>query len=92
MEAILSEARSYTAIAEWADKLTQNQLERLRARRHPETRRYQAPSEPTIRRLLLKADAEMVDRTLGEWLFLTTHTKDGIAIDGKTLRGARRSN
>ena len=54
------------AIAEWSEKLTQGQLERLRARCHPETRRYEAPSEPTIRRVLQRADA--VDWVLGEWL------------------------
>lgn len=88
--AILSGARSYTAIAEWSEKLTQRQLERLRARRHPETRRYEAPSEPTIRRVLQKADADGVDRVLGEWLVFITNPEDAIAIDGKTLRGARR--
>jgi len=88
--AILSGARSYTAIAEWSEKLTQRQLERLRARRHPETRRYEAPSEPTIRRVLQRADAETVDRTLGEWLLSKADVEDGIAVDGKTLKGARR--
>lgn len=92
MGAILSGARSYAAVAEWAANLTQNQLRRLQARRHPETSRYEAPSEPTIRRVLQKADAETVDRTLGEWLLSTTDREDGIAIDGKTLKGARRSN
>jgi hypothetical protein len=88
--AIISGARSYTAIAEWSGKLTQKQLERLRARRDPETRRYRAPSEPTIRRVLQRADADAVDRVLGEWLLGFTDRKDAIAIDGKTLRGARR--
>ena len=49
--------------------------ERLRARRHPETRRYEAPSEPTIRRVLQKADAERVDRVLGEWLSMHPRSK-----------------
>lgn len=88
--AILSGARGYTAIAEWSEKLTQRQLERLRARRDPKTRQYETPSEPTIRRVLQKADAEVVDRTLGEWLLSTTNEKGGIAVDGKTLKGARR--
>ncbi len=90
MGAILSGARSYIAIEEWASKLTQNHLKRLRARRDPETRRYEAPSEPTIRRVLQKADAEAVDRTLGQWLLSTTDGKGGVAVDGKTLKGARR--
>jgi predicted transposase YbfD/YdcC len=90
MGAILSGARSYVAIAEWAGKLTQNHLKRLRARRDPETGQYEAPSEPTIRRVLQRADAEAVDRSLGEWLLSTTDEKGGIAVDGKTLKGARR--
>lgn len=92
MGAILGGARSYTAIAEWAGRLTQNQLKRLRARRHPETRRYEAPSEPTIRRVLQRANAEQVDQTLGEWFLSIRKGEDSVAVDGKTLRGARRSN
>ena len=92
MGAILGGARSYTAIAEWAGRLTQNQLKRLRARRHPETRRYEAPSEPTIRRVLQRADAEQVDQTLGEWFLSIRKGEDSVAVDGKTLKGARRSN
>jgi predicted transposase YbfD/YdcC len=90
MGAILSGARSYVSIAEWAGKLTQNQLKRLRARRDPETRQYEAPSEPTIRRVLQRADAETVDRTLGEWFLSKTDGEEGIAVDGKTLKGGRR--
>ena len=90
MGAILGGARSYTAIAEWAGRLTQNQLKRLRARRHPETRRYEAPSEPTIRRVLQRANAEQVDQTLGEWFLSIRKKEDSVAVDGKTLKGARR--
>jgi hypothetical protein len=92
MGAILGGARSYTAIAEWAGRLTQNQLKRLRARIHPETRRYEAPSEPTIRRVLQKANAEQVDRTFGGWFISLSQKQDSLAVDGKTLKGAHRSN
>jgi hypothetical protein len=88
--AVLGGARSYVAIAEWAQRCDQNQLRRLGCRRDPHTRRYRAPSEPTIRRILQRIDAEAVDRALTDWLRSLAPSQSGvIAMDGKTLRGAR---
>lgn len=88
--AVLGGARSYVAIAEWAERCDQNQLRRVGCRRDPSTRHYQAPSEPTIRRILQRIDAEAVDRALTDWLRSLCPSQPGaIAIDGKTLRGAR---
>ena len=50
--AVLCGARSYTAIAEWAQHRTQNQLRRLWSRYDDKKRCYIPPSEPTIRRVL----------------------------------------
>jgi len=62
----------------------------LGCRRDPHTRRYRAPSEPTIRRILQRIDAEQVDRALTDWLrSLAPSQPSVIALDGKTLRGAR---
>jgi hypothetical protein len=78
------------AIAEFAQRCDQNQLRRLGCRRNPHTRRYQAPSEPTIRRILQRIDAEQVDRALTDWLRSLGPSQPGaIALDGKTLRGSR---
>lgn len=52
-----------------------------------------APSEPTIRRVFTTVDGDELDRVLGAWMWTRTHTgRDGrrvIALDGKTVRGAR---
>lgn len=86
--ATLSGARSFLAIGEWAADLSQDLLRRLGCRYHPEQCRYVPPSEPTLRRHLQSADAEQLDRILNEWLAAQTDP-DAIAVDGKTVRGAK---
>lgn len=89
--AVLTQAESYAAIAEWAARLTQAQLQRLRARIDPRTRRYIAPSEPTIRRVLQGAHVEALDAAIGSWLSGQV-AFDALAIDGKVLKGAVRKD
>lgn len=86
--AVLSGARSFLAIGEWAADLPQDLLRRLGCRLHPEKRIYMPPSEPTLRRHLQSVDADEFDRIIHEWLAEQTDP-DAIAIDGKTLRGAK---
>ena len=89
--AVLSGARSLEAIAQWARQCTQAELRRLGCRRNPRTKRYEAPSEPTLRRFLQSVDADAVDKVVGQWLLsLASKDADAVAFDGKTLRGARR--
>ena len=88
MAAVLAGSRGYTAIAEWAARLTQPQLKRLRARYNPCTERFVAPSEPTIRRLLQHADVAAFEHTLGQWLLGVAPADSALAVDGKTVRGA----
>jgi len=92
--AVLCGARSYVAIAEWAARCRQNFLRRLGCRKDPHSKSYTPPSEPTIRRVLQGIDAEQVDRALAGWLRSLVGGKPGeaVAIDGKTLRGARRAS
>lgn len=86
-------ARSLEAMAQWARQCTPAELERLRCRRNPRTGRFEAPSEPTLRRFLQRIDAEAVDATVGPWLTgLSLRAGDALALDGKTLRGARRQD
>jgi Domain of unknown function (DUF4338)/DDE_Tnp_1-associated/Transposase DDE domain len=87
--AIMSNARGFTAIAEWAKRCDQKMLARLRCRYNKTIQRYIAPSEPTIRRVLSRADADAVDSALTGWL-LSRSKDDAIAVDGKTIRGASR--
>jgi DDE_Tnp_1-associated/Transposase DDE domain len=92
--AVLCGARSYVAIAEWAGHCRQNFLRRLGCRKDPQSHRYTPPSEPTIRRVLQGIDAEQVDAGLASWLRSLNGGQVGsaVAIDGKTLRGARRAS
>lgn len=89
--ALLAGAKSYIAIAEFAAGLSQNQRKRLRARYDRKTRQFIAPSEPTIRRVLQAADVDTVERGIGQWL-MRTATDKTVALDGKTLKGARRND
>jgi len=86
--AILSGELTFAAIGEWAANLTQDLLKRFECRRHPDTGKYIHPSEPTIRRILQKVNAEEVDRAVGKWLEIQAN--DGaVAVDGKVLRGSK---
>lgn len=81
--AVLCGARSFASIAEWATDAPREVLERLGSRR-----RY-PPSEPTIRRVLGRVNAEEADRVLGEWF--CQHVGlwgKGLALDGKCVRGS----
>jgi Domain of unknown function (DUF4338)/DDE_Tnp_1-associated/Transposase DDE domain len=92
LAAVLAGCRGYTAIAEWATRLTQPQLKRLRARHNPRTERFEPPSEPTLRRLLQTLDAVALDAALSHWLLGVAGGEQAIAIDGKTLCGAVRAD
>ena len=82
--AALAGARSFNAVAEWAKDLSRDTLRRLGSQR------WTAPSEPTIRRLLQKLDADLFDAAIGRWL-LEQCARPGpaLSVEGKTLRGAR---
>ncbi len=81
--ATLSGARSFCAIAEWAQSLSPEALRRLGSKRR------EPPSEPTIRRILHSIDAEKFDAQIGNWILKQTSLAGkAISIDGKTLRGA----
>jgi predicted transposase YbfD/YdcC len=74
---------SYVAIGEWAKELSQEMLEKLGSKRS------QAPSESTIRRVLQAVDAKEVDRLTGEWVMQQIQQQGfDISVDGKTLRGS----
>ena len=82
--AVISGMRSYDAIADWAHDVPKEVLVRLRCWRH------QAPSEPTFRRVLSNTDASEVDAKVGAWLLKQESLEgQGVALDGKTLRGSR---
>lgn len=90
--AALSGAKGVTAMAEWAARASQPTLRRLGCGRKND--KYLPPSEPTIRRLLRDIDAQMVDDAVGLWLMAQNKNLDprALAVDGKTLRGAKQKD
>jgi hypothetical protein len=81
--ACLSGARSFEAIAQWALELSKDALKRLGCKRS------KPPSEKCFRLTLQRLDAVALDSGIGSWLASQNALAGkGIAIDGKTLRGA----
>nr|WP_231394897.1 transposase family protein [Micromonospora sp. CNB394] len=66
--AVLTGARSVTAVAEWADDAPQQVLAELGVFRDPFTGRFRAPDESTFRRILAGIDADALDDTVGRWI------------------------
>lgn len=84
VSAVVAGARSFAAIGEWAADLPAGSLAVLGLNLAPET--------SNLRKLLARVDPEALDRQIGSWLWTRLHTIGGrrvIAIDGKTVRGAR---
>lgn len=81
-------------IGAFAQSLNQNQLRALGASRCRQSRRYVAPSETTIRRVLQRLDPTQLDTLINDWL--RSHLKDlqisGLAVDGKCVRTAGKIN
>jgi hypothetical protein len=81
--ACLAGARSFEAIAQWAEELSPEALKRLGCKRS------RPPSEKCFRLTLQRLDAAEFDRRLSSWLVRHNILADkGIALDGKTVRGA----
>jgi predicted transposase YbfD/YdcC len=94
--AVCAGGRSLAAISEWAADAPQHVLALLGARHDPRHDRYRPPDEATLRRVLQRVDAEAVDAAICAWLQerhrrlpRTRDEQTAIAVDGKTLRGAR---
>ncbi len=90
--AVLAGARSMTAIAEWAAEAPQPVRAALSARHHAPGH-YSVPTETTIRRTLGRLDPQALATAIGAWLCdrdrLQRQRRRAIAVDGKTLRGAK---
>jgi predicted transposase YbfD/YdcC len=85
--ATLAGARSFTAIAQW---LADQDPSVSAALGFQERRR--APNESVFRRLFARLDPETLDAVIGAWMWTATRLVEGrrvIAVDGKTVRGAR---
>ena len=87
--AVLCGCKGYRAIGAWSQSLSREELVRFGSSRDT------PPSEPTIRRLIQRIDADKFDRYIGDWLLEQKMLElpdglrgCGIAIDGKTMRGS----
>jgi predicted transposase YbfD/YdcC len=94
--AVLAGAQSIAAIAEWAADAPQPVRAALGARRDAPTC-WAVPAEATIRRTLSRLDADALADAVGAWLAerdrerprAAAGRRRAVAVDGKTLRGAR---
>jgi predicted transposase YbfD/YdcC len=83
--AVIAGSRSFAAIGQWAADAGPEVLAALGAARGP-------AEESTFRRAFALVSADVLDRVLGAWLHTRAARAGGrlvIAIDGKTVRGAK---
>jgi len=92
LAATLAGARGYLAISEYAARLSQAQLRRLRAYYSRKQQRFVAPSEPTFRRVLQQVDPQALEQAFSAWVQASAPAEEPLAIDGKTLKGTRRDD
>ncbi|WP_067798238.1 ISAs1 family transposase [Actinomadura formosensis] len=96
--AVLAGATSLVAIGEWIADAPPDVLARPGVRYDRLTRRYTPPGEATVRRVLTGVDGDAFDDAVGRWLAdrgapaATTGKPRGLAVDGKSLRGAARAH
>jgi predicted transposase YbfD/YdcC len=88
--AMLCGSRSYTAIAEWGRNYGVHLMRALGFTRRP-------PCAATVHTVLRRLDREEVEAKLGAWIEellcgtpAPQDAAEGIAIDGKTLRGSQK--
>ncbi len=89
LAAVVAGARSFAAIGQWAGELTSAQLAELGLSRGV------APDASTFRKVLARLDAPVLDQLAGAFMWTRTQVAGGrrvIAIDGKTVRGARTAS
>ena len=83
--AVIAGARSFAAIGQWAADASPDVLAALGVARGP-------AEESTFRRAFALVSADVLDWVLGAWLWTRAVRAGGrlvIAIDGKTVRGAK---
>lgn len=91
--AMLMGAGGYEAFEDECRKLSQRQLRALGCRQDPKTGRYRAPSDTTFFRVLNRLDAAEFDLRMGQWMMAQEISiLQGLAIDGKCLRGSARTD
>ena len=91
--AMLMGAGGYEAFEDECKKLTQRQLRALGCRNNPQTGRYRPPSDSTFFRVINGLNAAEFDLRLGQWMMAQEISiLQGLAVDGKCLRGSARTD
>ncbi|MGW0391092.1 ISAs1 family transposase [Streptomyces sp. NPDC003042] len=101
--AVLAGAKSLAAISEWTADPPPAALTALGGPCRDPRHGPAAPAEATVRRVLQRIDGHALDAAVGTWLARRDRTAAGPdthgewprptpAVDGKTVRGARRSD
>jgi predicted transposase YbfD/YdcC len=92
--AVLAGATSLLAVGEWIADAPGYVLEQVGADPDPLLPRRVLPAETTVRRLLARIDGDALDLAVGSWLAdrrpKVTGLR-GLAVDGKSLRGATKA-
>jgi predicted transposase YbfD/YdcC len=92
--AVLAGATSLLAVGEWIAETPSHVLEELGTHSDPLLPRRLLPAESTVRRLLARIDSDALDRAVSRWLADRRPPDSGLrglAVDGKSLRGAARA-
>src|SRR6266581_7834485 len=91
--AMLMGAGGYEAFEDECQKLSQRQLRALGCRQNPKTNRYRPPSDSTFFRVMNRLEAAEFDLRIGKWMMAQEISiLQGLAVDGKCLRGSGRSD
>ncbi|MFD3658942.1 transposase family protein [Streptomyces sp. NPDC058620] len=94
--AVLTGATSLLAVGEWIADAPPHVLERVGVRLDPLLPKRVRPTETTVRRLLARIDGDALDLAVGRWLADRRAPEPGrlrgLAVDGKSLRGAARTD
>ncbi|MEV5785072.1 transposase family protein [Streptomyces sp. NPDC052287] len=94
--AVLAGATSLLAVGEWITDAPPHVLEHVGMRLDPLFPEWSLPAETTVRRLLARIDGDALDLAVGRWLAdrrnRTRGRLRGLAVDGKSLRGAAKAD
>jgi predicted transposase YbfD/YdcC len=94
--AVLGGARSFAAIAQHSTQLPDQVLQAAGVRRR--RGRHRLPVASTLQRVFYRVDADQLDAALGRWIAALSRDpadqdpqarRRAIAVDGKTVRGAK---
>lgn len=91
--ATVSGERGPKGFAKFAADLSAPQRRHLRCHPHPRSGALQVPSEPTFRRAFQRLDRAQFNAVLAAWMARHDPEKiTALAVDGKTVKGSRRSD